>query len=351
MLDIFKHARLPMLARIGAVSVLAAFTFTAFAQYRQSGNLIEDLTMQDLLLEPVVIQEEESEFIVEVPDFTIYEQVDERKQAFFSFMIDFVETENARLAGLREELMPMWGVLNHGQPLTDIEEERLYEIAKGFGFKYDIEAMIAAQQIATRQVAAQQVAGEQIETTDPEAGLDADVSEDADLLAKVSEEARRILDAGEVLSHYEMVKELMRRVDVIPTSLVLAQAANESGWGTSRFAREGNNIFGQWCFDEGCGLVPNARGEDASHEVRAFASVDAAVRAYFRNLNTHPSYEDLRTLRASMRMQGLPLNSMVLARGLTRYSERGMDYVKELQDMIRINDLRERDRTFFNNAS
>lgn len=326
MLDLFKHARLPMLARIGAVSVLAAFTFTAFAQYRQSGNLIEDLTMQDLLLEPVVIQEEEAEFIVEVPDFTLYEQVDERKQAFFSFMIDFVETENARLAGLREELMPMWGVLNHGQPLSAIEEERLYEIAKGFGFKYDIEAMIAAQHI---------------ETLDPEAGLDVDVSD----------EARRILESGSVLTHYEMVKELMRRVDVIPTSLVLAQAANESGWGTSRFAREGNNIFGQWCFDEGCGLVPNARGEDASHEVRAFASVDAAVRAYFRNLNTHPSYEDLRTLRASMRMQGLELNSMVLARGLTRYSERGMEYVEELQDMIRINDLRERDRIFFHNAS
>lgn len=326
MLDMFKHARLPMVARIGAVSVLAAFTFTAFAQYRQSGNLIEDLTMQDLLLEPVLIQEEESEFIVEVPDFTRYEQVDERKQAFFSFMIDFVETENARLAGLREELMPMWGVLNHGQPLSDIEEERLYEIAKGFGFKYDIEAMIAA---------------EHIETVDPEAGVDSDISE----------QAQQILSSGDVMSHYEMVKELMRRVDVIPTSLVLAQAANESGWGTSRFAREGNNIFGQWCFDEGCGLVPNQRGEDASHEVRAFASVDAAVRAYFRNLNTHPSYEDLRTLRASMRMQGLPLNSMVLARGLTRYSERGMDYVEELQDMIRINDLRERDRVFFHNAS
>lgn len=326
MLDLFKHSRLPMLARFGAVAVLAAFTFTAFAQYRQSGNLIEDLTMQDLLLEPVIIQEEEAEFIVEVPDFTRYEQVDERKQAFFSFMIDFVETENARLAGLREELMPMWGVLNHGQPLTDIEVERLYEIAKGFGFKHDIEAMIAA---------------EHIETSDPEAGLDSDVSEDA----------QRILESGDVMSHYEMVKELMRRVDVIPTSLVLAQAANESGWGTSRFAREGNNIFGQWCFDEGCGLVPNKRGDEASHEVRAFASVDAAVRAYFRNLNTHPSYEDLRTLRASMRMQGLPLNSMVLARGLTRYSERGMDYVLELQDMIRINDLRDRDQVFFHGAS
>ena len=153
------------------------------------------------------------------------------------------------------------------------------------------------------------------------------------------------------MSQYELTKELIRRVDVIPTSLVLAQAANESAWGTSRFAREGNNIFGQWCFDEGCGLVPNRRGEDASHEVRAFASVEAAVRAYFRNLNTHPSYEDLRTLRASMRMQGLPLNSMVLARGLTRYSERGMDYVLELQDMIRINELRERDRVFLNSAT
>jgi len=327
-LDLFKHSRLPMLARIGAVSALAAFTFTAFAQYRQSETFLEDLTMQDLLLEDQMVQEE-PEFIVEVPDFTIYEQVDERKAAFFAFMTDFVETENARLAGLRKELLPMWGVLNHDQELTDIEVARLYEIAKGFGFRNEVEAMIAARNIEDG------VAGE---------------DESADQAA-LSEDAERILAAGEVLSHYELVKELVRRVDVIPTSLVLAQAANESGWGTSRFAREGNNIFGQWCFDEGCGLVPNRRGEDASHEVRAFASVDAAVRAYFRNLNTHPSYEDLRTLRASMRMQGLKLNSMVLARGLTRYSERGMDYVEELQDMIRINELRERDRVFINNAT
>lgn len=323
MLDLFKHSRLPMLARIGAVSALAAFTFTAFAQYRQSGNLLEDLTMQDLLLEPVII-EEEAEFIVEVPDFTIYDQVDERKSAFFAFMIDFVESENARIAAIREELLPMWGVLNHGHELTEIEVDRLYDMAKDFGFRNEVEAMQAAQRI---------------ESSDP-------ATADSETQQALSEDAERILAAGEVMSQYELAKELVRRVDVIPTSLVLAQAANESGWGTSRFAREGNNIFGQWCFDEGCGLVPNKRGEDASHEVRAFASVDAAVRAYFRNLNTHPSYEDLRTLRASMRMQGLPLNSMVLARGLTRYSERGMDYVEELQAMIRVNELRERDRVF-----
>lgn len=328
MLDTSKHSRLPMLARVGAVSALAVFTFTAFAQYRQSGNLLEDLTMQDLLLEEQVVQEE-AEFIVEVPDFTIYDQVDERKSAFFAFMMDFVESENARIAAVREELLPMWGVLNHGHELTEIEETRLYDIAKGFGFRNEVEAMIAARNI---------------ENSDPAAA-------EGDEQQALSEDAERILAAGEVLSQYELTKELIRRVDVIPTSLVLAQAANESAWGTSRFAREGNNIFGQWCFDEGCGLVPNRRGEDASHEVRAFASVEAAVRAYFRNLNTHPSYEDLRTLRASMRMQGLPLNSMVLARGLTRYSERGMDYVLELQDMIRINELRERDRVFLNSAT
>lgn len=328
MLDTSKHSRLPVLARVGAVSALAVFTFTAFAQYRQSGNLLEDLTMQDLLLEERVVQEE-SDFIVEVPDFTIYEQVDERKSAFFAFMTDFVESENARIAAVREELLPMWGVLNHGHELTEIEVTRLYEIAKGFGFRNEVEAMIAVRNI---------------ENGDPASAED-------DEQQALSEDAERILAAGEVLSQYELAKELVRRVDVIPTSLVLAQAANESAWGTSRFAREGNNIFGQWCFDEGCGLVPNRRGEDASHEVRAFASVEAAVRAYFRNLNTHPSYEDLRTLRASMRMQGLPLNSMVLARGLTRYSERGMDYVEELQDMIRINELRERDRVFLNSAT
>ena len=137
----------------------------------------------------------------------------------------------------------------------------------------------------------------------------------------------------------DLIDELLVRVDIIPVSLALAQAANESAWGTSRFAREGNNIFGQWCFDEGCGLVPGQRADDASHEVRSFSSVEASVRAYFRNLNTNPTYEYLRELRAQMRMKGKPLDSRALAQGLLRYSERGHVYISELYDIIRVNDL------------
>jgi Bax protein len=136
-----------------------------------------------------------------------------------------------------------------------------------------------------------------------------------------------------------VLQELMERVDVIPTSLVLAQAANESAWGMSRFAREANNMFGQWCFDSGCGLVPARRGVNATHEVKAFASIEESVNAYFLNLNTNSSYQEMREMRAQMRAQGRPLDSMVLARGLTRYSQRGMAYVSELQDIIRVNRL------------
>ena len=85
--------------------------------------------------------------------------------------------------------------------------------------------------------------------------------------------------------------ELLFRVDVVPTSLVLAQAANESAWGTSRFAREGNNVFGQWCFDPGCGIVPARRRSGATHEVRSFATLRDAMAAYFHNINTNMNYQ------------------------------------------------------------
>ncbi|MBT8145319.1 MAG: glucosaminidase domain-containing protein, partial [Gammaproteobacteria bacterium] len=131
----------------------------------------------------------------------------------------------------------------------------------------------------------------------------------------------------------------LKRVDKIPAPLALAQAANESAWGTSRFALEGNNVFGQWCFDEGCGIVPKRRRADASHEVRAFASLDAAVQAYFLNLNTHDRYKNFRDMRFQMRNQRGDLDPLVLAYGLVGYSERGDEYVDEIQTIIQQNDL------------
>ncbi len=137
--------------------------------------------------------------------------------------------------------------------------------------------------------------------------------------------------------------EMFLRVDTIPASLVLAQAANESAWGTSRFAVEGNNLFGQWCFVEGCGLVPSGRNDDASHEVKVFDSVSSSVAAYFRNLNTHTQYQSLRNIRVELRQLALPLDSTYLAWGLEGYSTRGVLYVQELIEMIKHNRLQKRD--------
>ena len=94
-----------------------------------------------------------------------------------------------------------------------------------------------------------------------------------------------------------MIDELLLRVDLIPVSMALAQAANESAWGTSRFTIEGNNVFGQWCYEEGCGIVPSRRISGATHEVRYFDTVEKSVESYFLNINTHDSYAYLRDLR------------------------------------------------------
>ncbi|WP_018294465.1 glucosaminidase domain-containing protein [Mariprofundus ferrooxydans] len=130
---------------------------------------------------------------------------------------------------------------------------------------------------------------------------------------------------------------MLRRVDMIPLDLVLAQAANESSWGNSRFAREANNYFGQWCFQQGCGVVPLRRDAGAHHEVKRFASAQLSVRAYIRNLNTSDSYLLLRKMRLSMRRSHKPLDADFLAMGLKDYSQRGMRYVSIIRGIVRSN--------------
>ncbi len=137
------------------------------------------------------------------------------------------------------------------------------------------------------------------------------------------------------LSLEKQVQELDIKINTIPASLVLAQAANESAWGTSRFAQEGNNYFGQWCFSEGCGIVPNSRDGGASHEVADFDSPYDSVKSYIKNLNRHPTYEPLRDLRQQAIDNNQAVTGIVLAQGLIGYSERGEEYVKEIQQMIR----------------
>jgi Bax protein len=130
---------------------------------------------------------------------------------------------------------------------------------------------------------------------------------------------------------------------MIPASLALAQAANESAWGTSRFAQDGNNFFGQWCYSDGCGIIPSRRRQGDIHEVRRFDTVKDSVQAYIHNLNTFPSYQMLRRIRQQLRQQNRNLDGASLADGLESYSERGLDYIEELQTMIYSNNLLARD--------
>ncbi|MEE1673295.1 glucosaminidase domain-containing protein [Agarivorans aestuarii] len=138
------------------------------------------------------------------------------------------------------------------------------------------------------------------------------------------------------LDEKAQVQQLLVKVDLIPPALVLAQAANESAWGTSRFAREGNNLFGQWCYKKGCGLVPLNRNDGANHEVRKFDSVYESVSVYMNNLNSHPAYKGFQQQRNQARASG-ELNAIELATQLSSYSERGQAYVEELQQMMRVN--------------
>lgn len=222
--------------------------------------------------------------IVVFPDFASIGDVDVKKQMFFDFLELFIIAENGKMTETREQLLSFADIASQGFHLSRTERRQLLNMARTF---------------------------------------------------KVESDGK---------SERAIIYELLKRADTIPVSLALAQAANESAWGTSRFALKGNNVFGQWCYDEGCGLVPNRRSNSATHEVRSFATIESAVQAYFVNLNTHDEYEHFRELRAQMRDQKGELDSLVLAYGLAGYSERGENYVDELQTIIQQNGLQNRDK-------
>jgi len=128
------------------------------------------------------------------------------------------------------------------------------------------------------------------------------------------------------------------RMDEVPISMTIAQAAKETGWGTSRFAQEGNALFGQWTWS-GEGIKPLAADNDTTHKVMKFKVLQASVKAYQRNLNTHSSYKDFRSARAGLRDEGKKLDSLVLSEYLNKYAETGKEYVKILQQIIKQNNL------------
>jgi Bax protein len=132
------------------------------------------------------------------------------------------------------------------------------------------------------------------------------------------------------------------RMDEVPVSLALAQAAKETGWGTSRFAQEGNALFGQWTWS-GEGLKPKEADEDEGHKVMKFNILQASVRAYQRNLNTHNTYKEFRQARAQLRDEGKELDSIILSQYLDKYAETGQQYVKILRQIIEQNNLKDFD--------
>ena len=216
-------------------------------------------------------------------DFSTYTDVKAKKTAFFGYMLPLVEARNLHIQGQRQQLLAV--------------------------------AERAQDALSTQNALSTQ-----------------DTKTLADLAG-----VYRLVDAD--LSSPELIKELLIRVDTVPPSLALAQAAVESGWGTSRFAVQANNLFGQWCYEKGCGLVPSQRNSGANHEVAKFKNVSDAEYSYTRNINTHRAYKDLRMSRAALRAGGETVTGHILAEGLLRYSERGEDYVHELQAVIRINKL------------
>ncbi|MGH8279757.1 MAG: glucosaminidase domain-containing protein [Gammaproteobacteria bacterium] len=132
---------------------------------------------------------------------------------------------------------------------------------------------------------------------------------------------------------------LLDRVDTVPTALVLAQAAQESGWGTSRFALEANNLFGVWTWDSAQGSVPVNRPGGANHLVRIYPDLQSSIRAYLYNINVGFAYVDFRKMRAAMRASGRPLNALDLAGSLNRYSITGDLYIQNIRSMILGNGL------------
>jgi uncharacterized FlgJ-related protein len=158
--------------------------------------------------------------------------------------------------------------------------------------------------------------------------------------------AYKVAEGEAALADRALQDELLRRVDTLPPSLVLAQTAEESGWGTSRFAVEGNALFGMWTWG-GQGITPlQQRSGLGDYKIAAFETPLQSVIAYMHNLNTHQAYRELRERRAELRKASAKVTGWELANALTRYSERGQAYVDSLHSMMKVNMLQPADDAY-----
>jgi len=216
-------------------------------------------------------------FVSDLPDFGRIKNVKKKKRQFFAYMKIPIDAENERVLAERKFVVYMQTKFNKSIELSEDETAKLQEMIVRY----------------------------------------------------------RVENAN--INKSKCYKDLLMHVDIIPAELALVQAALESAWGTSYFARKANNIFGQWCFTPGCGIVPKRRPEGETHEVAEFESVSLSVRYYLQFLNSHPLFSKLRKARYKSRKNGEPPNALSMAGGLGAYSARGNEYVNELRSMIASN--------------
>jgi Bax protein len=167
--------------------------------------------------------------------------------------------------------------------------------------------------------------------------LDANVAIKPSERQQINKLARLYRLNDDPFEHAQARAELLRKIDIIPVSLALAQAANESAWGQSRFALEANNLFGIWTYDEDKGLKPLNRQEGKTHLVRIFDDYGESVRYYMHTLNSHPAYTELRDIRQQLRASGQGIDGHKLAAGLEKYSAKGQVYIDLIRSLIRQN--------------
>ncbi|MDF2152193.1 glucosaminidase domain-containing protein [Vibrio sp. CAU 1672] len=261
-----------------ATAILSAVAFSCIGPYLHYQRQSENLAMGEIAAEHSKhVDLSHLPWLGDIPDFNAIADTFTKKEAFFDFLRPKVALENRRIQKERAFLLAM-----QTDDMDNEQHQYASRLAKMYGYP---------------------------------------------------------LPNREVTEVWR--SEMLKRVNVLPEALVLTQAANESAWGTSRFAIQANNLFGQWCYKKGCGIVPLQRSEGKAHEVRKFSSVQESVHRYFMNVNRNRAYEQLRGIRAQLEQQGDDLLSAAsaaeLTYGLQSYSERGMAYVNDLQAMIRHN--------------
>ncbi|MDC3090869.1 glucosaminidase domain-containing protein [Rickettsiales bacterium] len=147
----------------------------------------------------------------------------------------------------------------------------------------------------------------------------------------------------------ENIGDLLMSVDIVPISLAVSQAAIESGWGTSRYAREGNAVFGQYTYKEDLGILPKDRPDEGKFLIRKFQTISDSTASYIKNLNTHNAYKDFRENRKKIRMNGEKISGISLVKYLINYSERKEDYISDVEKMIKDNDFNDFDAVYSTN--